>query len=185
MYDLPDERGHFGPYGGVFVAETLIEALDQLEGRIRALPAGPAIPRRVRIRTQTLRRTSQPGLPCATLVGAFRRRAGLSQARGPQSHRRAQDQQHRRPGAACQAHGQTARDRRDRRRPARRGGRDGRRALRHGMRGLHGLGGHQAPGAERLSHEIARRERGAGRIGLEDAQGRAQRGDARLGDQRQ
>ncbi|HKW81831.1 MAG TPA: tryptophan synthase subunit beta [Casimicrobiaceae bacterium] len=27
---LPDERGHFGPYGGVFVAETLIHALDQL-----------------------------------------------------------------------------------------------------------------------------------------------------------
>ncbi len=31
MYDLPDERGHFGPYGGVFVAETLMEALDQLK----------------------------------------------------------------------------------------------------------------------------------------------------------
>ncbi len=31
IYDLPDERGHFGPYGGVFVAETLIEALDQLK----------------------------------------------------------------------------------------------------------------------------------------------------------
>jgi tryptophan synthase beta chain len=29
--DLPDERGHFGPYGGVFVAETLIHALDQLK----------------------------------------------------------------------------------------------------------------------------------------------------------
>jgi len=28
--DLPDERGHFGPYGGVFVAETLIAALDEL-----------------------------------------------------------------------------------------------------------------------------------------------------------
>ena len=27
MYDLPDERGHFGPYGGLFVAETLIPAL--------------------------------------------------------------------------------------------------------------------------------------------------------------
>ena len=26
----PDARGHFGPYGGRFVAETLIEALDQL-----------------------------------------------------------------------------------------------------------------------------------------------------------
>ena len=30
MYDLPDASGHFGPYGGVFVSETLIEALDQL-----------------------------------------------------------------------------------------------------------------------------------------------------------
>jgi len=29
--DLPDEKGHFGPYGGVFVAETLIEALDELK----------------------------------------------------------------------------------------------------------------------------------------------------------
>ncbi|MBI3916517.1 MAG: tryptophan synthase subunit beta [Betaproteobacteria bacterium] len=31
MYDLPDVGGHFGPYGGVFVAETLIHALDQLK----------------------------------------------------------------------------------------------------------------------------------------------------------
>ncbi|MEP6679004.1 MAG: tryptophan synthase subunit beta, partial [Betaproteobacteria bacterium] len=31
VYDLPDERGHFGPYGGVFVAETLIRALDDLK----------------------------------------------------------------------------------------------------------------------------------------------------------
>jgi tryptophan synthase beta chain len=31
MIDLPDDRGHFGPYGGVFVAETLIDALDQLK----------------------------------------------------------------------------------------------------------------------------------------------------------
>ena len=30
-YDLPDARGHFGPYGGVFVAETLIAALDELK----------------------------------------------------------------------------------------------------------------------------------------------------------
>ncbi|MEP7083443.1 MAG: tryptophan synthase subunit beta, partial [Betaproteobacteria bacterium] len=29
-YDLPDAAGHFGRYGGVFVAETLIRALDQL-----------------------------------------------------------------------------------------------------------------------------------------------------------
>src|SRR5688500_8064058 len=28
---LPDAHGHFGPYGGVFVAETLIRALDELK----------------------------------------------------------------------------------------------------------------------------------------------------------
>jgi len=31
MYDLPDAQGHFGPYGGVFVAETLVAALDALK----------------------------------------------------------------------------------------------------------------------------------------------------------
>jgi len=30
MYDLPDASGHFGPYGGVFVAETLMHALAEL-----------------------------------------------------------------------------------------------------------------------------------------------------------
>ena len=31
VYDLPDAAGHFGPYGGVFVAETLVHALDELK----------------------------------------------------------------------------------------------------------------------------------------------------------
>lgn len=30
LTSLPDEHGHFGPYGGIFVAETLMEALDEL-----------------------------------------------------------------------------------------------------------------------------------------------------------
>src|SRR6185312_15380046 len=30
MYNLPDPQGHFGPYGGTFVAETLVHALDEL-----------------------------------------------------------------------------------------------------------------------------------------------------------
>ena len=30
VYDLPDARGHFGPYGGIFVSETLSHALDEL-----------------------------------------------------------------------------------------------------------------------------------------------------------
>src|SRR5437764_9608623 len=36
MYDLPDERGHFGPYGGVFVAETLSQALEELRAAYAA-----------------------------------------------------------------------------------------------------------------------------------------------------
>jgi tryptophan synthase beta chain len=31
MHDLPDETGHFGRYGGVFVAETLMAALEELK----------------------------------------------------------------------------------------------------------------------------------------------------------
>ncbi len=42
MHDLPDARGHFGPYGGTFVAETLIEALDELKQAYAAAKADPA-----------------------------------------------------------------------------------------------------------------------------------------------
>ena len=42
MYDLPDARGHFGPYGGVFVAETLMRALDELKDQYERARADPA-----------------------------------------------------------------------------------------------------------------------------------------------
>ena len=41
-YNLPDERGHFGPYGGVFVAETLIRALDELKEQYERYRKDPA-----------------------------------------------------------------------------------------------------------------------------------------------
>ena len=41
-YNLPDAHGHFGPYGGTFVAETLIEALDELRTAYAAASADPA-----------------------------------------------------------------------------------------------------------------------------------------------
>ncbi len=41
MYDLPDRNGHFGPYGGVFVAETLIHALDELRTQYEKLRNDP------------------------------------------------------------------------------------------------------------------------------------------------
>ena len=42
MYNLPDERGHFGQYGGVFVSETLIHALDELRVAYEAAQKDPA-----------------------------------------------------------------------------------------------------------------------------------------------
>jgi tryptophan synthase beta chain len=41
-YDLPDERGHFGIYGGIFVAETLIAALAELKDACLAAEDDPA-----------------------------------------------------------------------------------------------------------------------------------------------
>jgi tryptophan synthase beta subunit len=42
---FPDERGHFGPYGGTFVAETLIEPLAEL-ARAYAEARTPSVCRR-------------------------------------------------------------------------------------------------------------------------------------------
>jgi tryptophan synthase beta chain len=42
MYDLPDAAGHFGPYGGVFVAETLVHALDELRRAYEHYKGDPA-----------------------------------------------------------------------------------------------------------------------------------------------
>src|SRR5687767_7249266 len=38
---LPDAHGHFGPYGGVFVAETLIRALDELKASYERYRSDP------------------------------------------------------------------------------------------------------------------------------------------------
>ena len=41
-YNLPDAGGHFGPYGGVFVAETLMPALAELREAYAAAQVDPA-----------------------------------------------------------------------------------------------------------------------------------------------
>ena len=42
MYDLPDARGHFGPYGGIFVAETLSLAREELREAYERCRRDPA-----------------------------------------------------------------------------------------------------------------------------------------------
>src|SRR5260370_41677304 len=41
MHELADEQGHFGGYGGVFVAETLVHALDDLRRAYEACRKDP------------------------------------------------------------------------------------------------------------------------------------------------
>ncbi len=41
-YDFPDARGRFGAYGGVYVAETLMAALDELNAEYARAKADPA-----------------------------------------------------------------------------------------------------------------------------------------------
>jgi tryptophan synthase beta chain len=40
-FSLPDSQGHFGPYGGIFVPETLMAALEELDAVYRAARTDP------------------------------------------------------------------------------------------------------------------------------------------------
>ena len=117
-------------------------------------------------------------------VAQARRRAHLPEARGPGAHRRAQDQQRARTGAARRANGQAAHHRRDGRRAARGRHRHGLRHAGTGVPGVHGRGGHAQAGHQRVPDATAGRGGARRDVGQPHAQGRNQRGHSRLGDQR-
>ena len=155
----PDARGYFGDFGGRFVPEVLIAALDELERAIDGGLRRSGLLERVPRGAARLRR---PSLADLSLRALRRRRFGgaaRDEARRHQSHRRAQDQQHRRSGAARAAHGQTPSACRNRRGSARRRDRDGRREVRPAGRRLHGRARRRAPGAQRARDATARRAR--------------------------
>ena len=116
-HDAVEHR--FGPYGGQYVPETLMPALAELEQAWVAARADAGFRAELDEPAARLRRPPVAALPRAPPLRGGRPRR-LPQARGPQPHRRAQDQQRARPGAAGQADGQAAHHRRDRRGPARR-----------------------------------------------------------------
>ena len=129
---VPDSHGRFGRFGGRYVPETLTRALDELAAEYDKARVDPAFQAELDDLLTQLRRPPVAAVPRPAAEPAVRRGADLSEARGPQPHRRPQDQQHARPGPADAADGQAARDRRDRRRPARRGHGHGLRPLRPG-----------------------------------------------------
>ena len=185
MYDLPDARGHFGPYGGVFVAETLTRGARGAARRLRARAQGSRVRGRVPLRAQALRRAPQPDLSSPS---ACREKCG-----GARIYIKREDLNHTGAHKINNTIGQAllARSMKKPRVIAETGaGMHGVAtatvAARYGMECVVYMGtrGREAPVRERVPHEAPRRESGAGGVRLEDPEGRAQRGDARLGHQR-
>ena len=151
----PDRRGRFGPFGGRYVPETLVPALDRLEEGVAQFLHAEDFQREL---ARELK--DWAGRPTAlTFASALSRNWGAEvwlEARGPCAYRRTQDQQRAGPGVAGQAPRGAARHRGDGRRTARR--RDGccLCAPRTALRRLHGGRGHRAPGAECRAHEATR-----------------------------
>ena len=180
----PDARGYYGAYGGRFVPETLVAPIEELRSRLLPRPRGRRVPRRSwRSCCATMSGGRRRSTKHRRLSRSARRRAHHPQARGSRAYRRAQDQQRARPGAARRQHGEAADRGGDRCRPARRRDRDRLRAARARLSRLHGRRRHGAAGAECLPDAAARARSDRGQRRQPHAQGRHQRGDARLGHQ--
>ena len=87
---VPDARGHFGPYGGRFVPETLVSALEELEQEYQSARTDPEFRREFSSLLGRLLRASNASLFRGAPDPAPWRSKNLSQARGPFAHRRAQ-----------------------------------------------------------------------------------------------
>ena len=184
MYDLPDANGHFGPYGGVFVAETLIHALDELKAAYERYRSDPEF-----LAEFAYELKHYVGRPSPV----YHARRWSEHFGGAQIYLKREDLNHTGAHKINNVIGQAL--------LARRMGKP--RVIAETGAGMHGVAAATIAArfgmecvvymgsedvkrqvAERLPHEAARRDRGAGGERLEDAEGRAERSDARLGDQR-
>ncbi len=184
MYDLPDASGHFGPYGGVFVSETLIHALDELKAAYERYRNDPEF-------------LAEFAYDLKHYVGrpspVYHARRWSERFGGAQIYLKREDLNHTGAHKINNVIGQAL--------LARRMGKP--RVIAETGAGMHGVaaatiaarfgmecvvymgvGRRQAPDPERLPDEAAGRHGGAGGKRLEDAEGRVERGHARLGDQR-
>ena len=157
----PDALGRFGRFGGRFVPETVMAALDELEAALAAALVDPAFATELAALGRDYVGRQTPLYLAERLtaeVGGARiwlKREDLAHT-GAHKINNAVG-----PGAARAAARQAAHRGRDRRGSARRRERDRVRALRPGVHRLHGRGGHAAPGAQRHAHAPARRHRRA------------------------
>ena len=119
-FALPDAGGHFGPYGGVFVPETLMTALAELGAAYTEAKNDPVFQAELRHHLREFAGRPSP-LYFAERLTAHGGGAKIYLKREDLLHTgAAQDQQRARTGAAGPPHGKETRDRRNWRRPARR-----------------------------------------------------------------
>jgi hypothetical protein len=177
----PDERGHFGLYGGRFVAETLMPLILELEQAYAEAKNDPRFCKQMDGYLKDYVGRPSPLYFAERLSGHLRgakvyfKREDLNHTGAAQSEQRA--------GAdiARPPHGQAARDCRNRRRHARGCDRDDVRQIRPRVHRLYGCGRRRAAEAQRAAHARLGSRGAPGRVGIEDAQGRDERGAARLG----
>ena len=183
MPSVPDERGRFGTYGGRYVPEVLIPALDELAEAWSTLRDDPGF----RTEFGDLLRDFV-GRP--TPITYARR---LSEELGYEIWLKREDLAHTGAHKINNALGQAlvarrlgkdAHHRGNRRGPARCRGGDGLRLARPAVRGLHGRRGHAPAGAQRRADEAPRRRGRSGDGRYAHAQGSGERGAARLGGER-
>ena len=206
-----DGAGRWGmerDFGGRYVPETLMAALEQLETAYDAVRQDPVFWAELRDLLEHFAGRPTALYRADRLAAAVREQAarlassGHGAARGPAGsptipalrlYLKREDLAHTGAHKINNALGQSLLTRRLGKtrviaetggRPARRGHGDGLCAARSALRRVHGCRGHRAPGPERASNARPRRRGPLGHVGHRHVEGRGQRGDARLGDQR-
>ena len=78
----PDEHGHFGPYGGTFIAETLVRPVSELRDAYERYSNDSRVPRGARRGAQALCGQTFAALLRAPVVADHWRRPHVPEARG-------------------------------------------------------------------------------------------------------
>ena len=167
QYALPDDRGHFGPYGGMFVAETLMQPLTELREAYERYRDDPDFQAEFMDDLRLYVGRPSPLYPAQRLTETWG---------GARIYLKREDLNHTGAHKVNNTIGQALLAKRmgknphycrDRRRSAWRGFGYCGSTLGYGVRGLHGFGRYCSPGDQCLSHEIAGCQSGTGGVWLQ------------------
>jgi len=92
LNQMPDVHGHFGPYGGVFVPETLMPAIQELTEEYERARRDPKFRLELDGPPELVLWTADASLLCRATQRTAPGAANLSQEGGPFAHGRSQNQ---------------------------------------------------------------------------------------------